>query len=89
LVSGDIVVNNAAEKLGFALVVAFLWFVWPPLCLLGAGLLLIVWANVRAARASAGPPRVVTALAAAWRSFTAAYRAAREAQQPAELRRVA
>lgn len=48
-------VNDLLELLGLILVVAFLWFVWPPLVLLGSGLLIVVWANVRgvgAARAS-------------------------------------
>lgn len=37
--------RNVAEALGFALAVAFLAFVWPPLALLGMGVLLVVWAN--------------------------------------------
>lgn len=41
-------VNNLLEFVGYVLVVTFLWFVWPPLCLLGTGLLLVVWANARA-----------------------------------------
>jgi hypothetical protein len=51
------VVNNLLELVGYALVVAFLWFVWPPLCLLGAGLLLVVWANARAGAPSAKKAR--------------------------------
>jgi hypothetical protein len=46
------VVNTLLEWLGFALIVSFLWFVWPPLTLLGAGLLLVLWANARAGRRS-------------------------------------
>jgi hypothetical protein len=41
--------NSLIEFVGYALVVVFLWFVWPPACLLATGVLLIVWANVRAA----------------------------------------
>ena len=29
--------NDAAELVGYGLVLGFLWFVWPPLVLLGAG----------------------------------------------------
>lgn len=43
--------NDLIELLGFAMVITFAWFVWPPLTLLVAGLLLILLANVRALRA--------------------------------------
>lgn len=42
--------NNVIEAVGYLLLVAFLWFVWPPLVLVGAGALLVVGANVRAGR---------------------------------------
>jgi hypothetical protein len=45
------VVNNLLELLGFCLIAAFAWFVWPPLVLLIAGLLLVLLANVRPMRA--------------------------------------
>jgi hypothetical protein len=41
------VVSSALELVGFALVLGFLWFVWPPLVLLGAGVLLVLAANAR------------------------------------------
>jgi chromate transport protein ChrA len=44
------VVNTLVEILGFICIAAFAWFVWPPLVLLVAGLLLVLWANVRAVR---------------------------------------
>lgn len=43
-------VNAAIELMGFVCLTVFAWFVWPPLVLLVAGLLLILWANVRGAR---------------------------------------
>ncbi len=46
-----------AEVVGFLLVLAFLFFVWPPLVLLGAGVLLVAYANVRAARPEPYRPR--------------------------------
>lgn len=33
------------EASGFLLIVAFLWFVWPPLVLLGLGALIVAAAN--------------------------------------------
>lgn len=79
--------NNMLELAGYGLVVAFLWFVWPPLVLLGAGVLLVVAANVRAGRAAA-PRRswgqLAAAGVAAWRAAYQAYRV----DGPAELRRV-
>lgn len=43
--------NDLIELVGFALIATFAWFVWPPLVLLVAGLLLVLLANVRALRA--------------------------------------
>ncbi len=43
---------SALEVVGLALVVGFLWFVWPPLTLLGAGVLLVVVAVVGESRAN-------------------------------------
>lgn len=42
-------VNNLMQTVGLALVVAFSWFVWPPLPLLVAGVLLTVGAEARRA----------------------------------------
>jgi hypothetical protein len=42
--------TNAIEAVGFAIGLVFLYFVWPPLLLLGLSILLIVWANVRGVR---------------------------------------
>lgn len=78
--------NNAIEGLGYLLAIAFLWFVWPPLVLLGAGVLLIVAANVRAARSTG---RTAGALAAAWAAARRSYQSATAAGEPAELRRIA
>lgn len=46
--------SNVLELLGCVLILAFLWFVWQPLVLLGAGVLLVVWANARAVRPDRG-----------------------------------
>ena len=79
--------NNLAELVGYALIVAFLYCVWPPLALAGAGVLLVVWANVRAARTAGRSGRTVAAVMAA---VTAARRVyAQQHDGPAELRRVA
>lgn len=75
--------NNLVETIGFGLVLAFLWFVWPPLALLGAGVLLVLWANTRR-----GDGRVSAALGAAIAAARRAYAAGQE-QPTAELRRVA
>ena len=75
--------NNVIETAGFALAIAFLWFVWPPLVLLGAGLLLVAHANTRQ---STG--RLSAVLGAAAAAARRAYAASRE-QQPAQLQRVA
>ena len=70
-------VTGLVELIGFALVVAFLYFVWPPLVLLGAGLLLVLWANTR---------RSDGRTVAAW---SAAFTAARAAYKQSGIRRVA
>lgn len=70
---------KAVEFFGFCLVVGFWWFVWPPLVLLGTGLVLLLFANTRGAR----PARLGVALAAARR----AYAQSRESD-PMALRRV-
>lgn len=38
------------ELAGFGLLLIFLWQIWPPLVLAGAGLLMVTWANVRGVR---------------------------------------
>ena len=80
--------DKLAELVGFGLVIAFLWFVWPPLPLLGAGILLVVWANTRR-----GNGRVGAALGAAVSAARRAYAAAKTVpagdQPTGELRRVA
>lgn len=80
--------NNAIEAVGYGLIVAFLYLLWAPLALLGGGLLLVVWANVREAqgRQSAGG-RTAAALGAAAAAFRRAYRQP-TTEGPAELRRV-
>jgi hypothetical protein len=85
VVIGDPLLNNLTEAVGYALLVAFLWFVWPPLALLGAGILLVVLANVRAARANGAPGRTRAAITAALTAARAVY----QEPQPTELRRVA
>lgn len=78
-------VNGAVEALGYGLLLAFLWFLWPPLVLLGAGVLLVLWANV-----SRSDGRSARALGAAWSAARAAYRSHRALNdQTAELRRIA
>lgn len=72
--------TNLVELAGYGLVLAFLWFLWPPLVLLGAGVLLIVWANTRRSDGRTG-----AALGAAWAAARNTYRAHRAP----ELRRVA
>lgn len=80
--------NNAVEAVGYALIVAFLYAVWPPLALLGAGVLLVVFANVRAARPANRAGRTAAAVAAAVAAARRAY-AQTEQGQPRELRPVA
>lgn len=79
--------NNAVEAIGYALIVAFLYLVWVPLALLGTGLLLVVWANTRAARKAGTQGRTAAVLAAAVVAARQAYRQA-SGDRP-ELRRVA
>lgn len=84
--------NNAIETLGYAALIAFLYCCWPPLALLGAGLYLVVGANVRAARVAGRPGRTAAAIAAAFaagRRAYAAFAATADEQPTAELRRVA
>lgn len=75
--------DNLVELAGFGLMLAFLWFLWPPLVLLGAGVLLVVWANTRR-----GNGRIGAALGAAINAAKRAYAAGRE-HPTTELRRVA
>lgn len=64
-------VNNLLEVAGFVLLVVFAWFVWPPAAALVAGLILIVVANMRAAKRRPAGPRFTDRLA----RVLAAYRA--------------
>lgn len=43
---------SALEAVGLALVVSFLWFLWPPLVLLGAGVVLVALAYLGESRAA-------------------------------------
>ena len=72
--------DDVTELIGYGLILGFLWFVWPPLVLLGAGALLILWANTRTRSGQFG-----RAAGAA----LAAFRAARRAPEPRDLRSVA
>lgn len=63
--------NSAVETTGFALMLGFLWFVWPPLVLLGAGVLLVAWANTRSNRGGRLGLAVGAAVAAARRAYAA------------------
>lgn len=65
--------DKLAEVAGFALVLGFLYFVWPPLVLLGAGLVLITFANTRTRSG-----RVGLAAGAAWSAARRAYAASRD-----------
>lgn len=65
--------DKLAELAGFALVLGFLFFVWPPLVLLGAGLLLVTFANTRTHSG-----RVGLAVGAAWTAARQAMAATRE-----------
>lgn len=77
--------DKLAEFVGFSLVLGFLWFVWPPLVLLGAGLLLVAYANTRA---HAG--RLGAIVAASWSAARRAAQATREIDgETTELRRIA
>jgi hypothetical protein len=77
-------VDKLAEVAGFGLILGFLWFVWPPLVLLGAGLLLVAYANTRGSR----PGRVGLAVGAAWAAARRAYAASRELEGD-NVRRIA
>ncbi|AGL19508.1 hypothetical protein [Actinoplanes sp. N902-109] len=77
--------KNLTEAAGFALVLGFLWFVWPPLVLLGAGLLLVVQANTRAS----SPARLGQVVGAAWIAARRAAAATREVEDPDKVRRIA
>lgn len=79
--------DDLAERIGFLLVLAFLWFCWPPLVLLGAGVLLIAWANTRTRSGQIGAA-VGAAVAAAKATYTASVAEVRE-QRTRELRPVA
>lgn len=63
-------VTNTVEAAGYALVVVFLAACWPPLALLGSGVLLVVYANTR--RPTKG--RTAAAVGAAWTSARTAWR---------------
>jgi hypothetical protein len=81
-------VSNVLEALGFGLVLGFLWFVWPPLVLLGAGLLLIAHANTRGTGRGRLGAAIGAAVAAARRAYTAAA-AADTGERTVPLSRVA
>ncbi len=81
--------NNAVEAVGYALIVAFLYLLWAPLALLGAGLLLVVWANVRAAKPAGTRGRTAAAIGAAVGAARRAYRAQHEVSDGPPVRRIA
>jgi hypothetical protein len=73
--------DKVTEFLGCALLVAFFYFVWPPLVLLSSGMLLLIFANTRKHSGQFG---------AALRGARMAWLASREIEQPAEnVRRIA
>jgi hypothetical protein len=72
--------DKVTEFLGCALVVAFLYFVWPPLVLLSSGMILLIFANTRRHSGRFG-----VALRGAW----TAWQASREVEPVAEVRRIA
>jgi hypothetical protein len=82
-------VNNAVEAVGYALIVAFLYLLWAPLALLGAGLLLVAWANVRAAKPAGARGRTAAALGAAFAAARRAYRVQQELSDGPPVRRIA
>ncbi len=63
--------NNLAERAGYGLILGFLWFIWPPLVLLGAGLLLVTWANTRTKSGGRFGLALGAAVAAARRAYAA------------------
>lgn len=77
--------DKLTELAGFGLILGFLWFVWPPLVLLGAGLLLVVYANTRTHTG-----RIGLSAGAAWAAARRAYATSREIEaETARLRAVA
>ncbi len=63
-------VNNTLEAIGILLLVAFAFVLWPPAALAAAGVVLVVVANVRAARASrTDRPRLSERLARALAAY--------------------
>jgi hypothetical protein len=79
-------VDKVAEVAGFGLILGFLYFVWPPLVLLGGGLLLVAWANTRTRSGRLGG-----AAGAAWSAARRAYTStAREIEDGSDrVRRIA
>lgn len=75
--------SKSAEVAGFGLILGFLWFVWPPLVLLGAGLLLVTFANTR------GSGRLGLAVGAALAAARRAYAVGRQLEDPDNVRRIA
>lgn len=61
-------ISNALEFIGYALIIAFLYLVWAPLALLGAGVLLVIYANVRSndGKAAAAFGAALSAARRAW-----------------------
>lgn len=76
--------DKLAELAGFALVLGFVYFVWPPLVLLGAGALLVAYANTRSKQGRLGVV-VGAAVAAARRAYTAG----RDIEVDNNIRRIA
>jgi hypothetical protein len=77
-------VDKLTEVAGFGLILGFLWFVWPPLVLLGAGLLLVAYANTR----SKSGGRLGAAIGAAVVAARRAYAVSRD-QDVDNVRRIA
>lgn len=76
--------DKLTELAGFGLILGFLWFVWPALVLLGAGLLLVVYANTRTHSGRLG-----LSAGAAWAAARRAYAASRDGDpETAQLRAV-
>jgi hypothetical protein len=73
-------VTNTVEAVGFGLILWFLYIVWPPAAILGGGLLLILWANVRSSRG-----RVAGAIGAAVHAARLAYA---ERSDPGKVRQI-
>ena len=80
--------DDLVELAGFGCVLAFLWFCWPPLVLLGAGVLLIAYANTRLSGGRIGAA-VAAAVAAARRAYTADKTGEGDEEAAAQLRPVA